>query len=489
MCTIETDVAVIGAGAAGLSAAIAAAEKGVHVSVFEKGKTTGGTGNMGMGLFAVESRHQKLRQMGPSKEDAFRVFMEFTHWRVDALLVRTYIEKSADTIEWLESMGVEFLEPMAYFPGGWPTWHIVKPGGGPGCAANMFKKMTLYAKKLGVQFYFNTPVKRLVKEKDKITGCVAENQDGEIMVKAKAVIIATGGCGNNPHMIKQHTGLEWGKDLFSFRVAGIDGDGIRMAWEIGAKPTKITMQLIYIMPGEVHPQLAEAFRQPHLLVNLKGQRFINEGIIFNSTFVANAIFNQPNKIAYMIFDENIKQHMENVGFDFIHVPFPFFKLNNFEILIENCFKRGIKDVIFICDSIEELAEKTGIDMDGLKEQLEKYNYYCEKGFDPDFNKNTRYLRPIKKPKFYAGKLALGGYGSLGGITINYKCEVVDKDNQLIKGLYAAGTDANTINADTYVFILPGNTMGFAVNSGRIAGENAAEYVKNNSQAVAYPSST
>jgi fumarate reductase flavoprotein subunit len=112
----------------------------------------------------------------------------------------------------------------------------------------------------------------------------------------------------------------------------------------------------------------------------------------------------------------------------------------------------------------------------LKATVDEYNEHCGKGFDPIFNKSHRLLRPIKTPRFYAGKQLPGAYGSLGGIKINHRTEVLDKDWTKIPGLYAAGTDACSIYGDTYVFILPGITMGFALNSGRIAGENAAEYV-------------
>lgn len=121
-----------------------------------------------------------------------------------------------------------------------------------------------------MQFYFNTRVKPLIRNGDRIVGCIAEDLDGEILVKAKAVILATGGCGNNPNMIKQYTGLEWEQDLFRFKAAGIDGDGIRMAWKIGAKSTEFTMQLIYILPCGIPHQVAEALKQPHLPENLKG---------------------------------------------------------------------------------------------------------------------------------------------------------------------------------------------------------------------------
>ena len=113
MNQIETDVVVIAGGAAGLAAAVSAAESGAKVIVFEKASTTGGAANMGNGLFAVESNMQIMKQVPLTRDEAFKIFMDYTHWRVDARLVKAYIDKSASTIDWLEKMGVEFLEPAA----------------------------------------------------------------------------------------------------------------------------------------------------------------------------------------------------------------------------------------------------------------------------------------------------------------------------------------------------------------------------------------
>jgi fumarate reductase flavoprotein subunit len=330
---------------------------------------------------------------------------------------------------------------------------------------------------MGVQILLQTPVERLIKKGDEIVGVIAEDRAGEtIEANAKAVIIATGGFGDNVEWIKKYTGYEWGRDLQSFRIPGLAGDGIRMAWEVGAARTEMRMELIYLMPGELEPELAETFRQPHLLVNLLGERFMNEEIMPNPPFTGNAISRQKDRSAFLIFDENIKIHMESIGFDLFHEVFPFTKVNDLDALIQNAFQAGYKDV-FVADSLEELAGKTGIDPDSLKRTVEEYNGFCDRGFDPVFNKSPKLLRPIKTPKYYAGKFLPGAYGSLGGIKINYKTEVINKDWKVIPGLYAAGTDACSIYGDTYVFILPGNTMGFALNSGRIAGENAAEYIK------------
>ena len=131
----------------------------------------------------------------------------------------------------------------------------------------------------------------------------------------------------------------------------------------------------------------------------------------------------------------------------------------------------------MADSLDELASQAGIDPEGLKKTVDEYNGFCAKGHDDKFNKNHTLLRPIREPKYYGARLLPSGYGSLGGIKINYRTEVLDKKWNKILGLYAAGTDACSIYGDSYVFVLPGNTMGFAMNTGRIAGERAASYVK------------
>jgi fumarate reductase flavoprotein subunit len=225
---------------------------------------------------------------------------------------------------------------------------------------------------------------------------------------------------------------------------------------------------------ELDAAIDVAFRQPHLMVNLLGERFVNEGIMPNFTFTGNAISRQKDRSAFLIFDENIKKHMETVGVDSVHPVFPLTKVENLDALIIHTIDKGHKH-IFLAGSLDELAVKAGIDPDGLKKTVEEYNGFCEKGFDPIFNKKHELLRPIKAPKFYAARHLPGGYGTLGGIKINHRTEVLNKDWKKIPGLYAAGTDTNTIYGDSYVIVLPGNSLGYALNTGRIAGENAAAY--------------
>lgn len=478
---MQADIIIIAAGAAGLSAAVSAAQSGLSVIVFEKNAITGGTANRGMGPLGIESRHTRARLLQPTKDEAFKAFMDYTHWRVDAKLVRAFLNKSGDTIHWLESLGVEFVEPATYFTGSYQTWHLVKPETGqpgPGGAATMMKILTQKAVELGVKIQIETSVHQIIKENDRIVGVKATDKDGNaIEARSKAVIVATGGFGNSPEMVKEHAGFDMDKDIFPFRVPGVTGDGIRMAWAVGAQKTDMSMELVYGMPDplSIPPQLHEACRQPHLLVNYLGERFMNEAVMPNVTFTANAIALQKDKTAFLIFDDNILNLMEQ-DFDTRNRVFPHTCIANAQTVIEAYLKSG-KGNFYVADTIEELCKKTGIDTEGGKETLSTYNAYCDTGYDALFNKEQKYLRPIRKGKFYAARHFPSAYGSAGGIKINEKAEVIGQDWQPIKGLYAAGTDACSIYGDSYPFIFPGTSMGFAVNTGRIAVESVVKYVR------------
>ncbi|OGO19160.1 MAG: hypothetical protein A2144_14610 [Chloroflexi bacterium RBG_16_50_9] len=483
MKQLETDVVVVAAGTAGLAAAVAAAEGGARVIAFEKASTPGGAGSMAYGPFAVESRLQRLKQIPTTVEDAFKIHMEYTHWRVDARLVKAYYDKSASTIDWLEKMGVEFSDVGSHDVGFSYTWHIVKgiagkPGQG-GLGATMMKALTDRAQKLGVKFFFKTPVKRILKKENGIAGVIAEDDSGEeIQANARAIIIATGGFGDNPEMVKKYTGYEYERDMSGIRVPGVVGDGLRMAWEMGAAPTDIFLELSPLHTPDFGDFFSAslAFNQPTLIVNLLGERFMNEGIV-NPTYSGNAVSRQKNRCAFVIFDEITRQHYEETALDFPPNGVVALTYNgNVAVNLKKALDRGAEG-LFAADSIEELASKAGINTEALPKTVDEYNNACATGRDMLFHKKAKYLRPVKQPKFYAGKLTLRTIGSMGGIKINYKTEVLNKDFDVIPGLYAAGLDANAIYGDSYAYLLPGNTMGFALNSGRIAGENAAGFVK------------
>ena len=491
MKKIDKDVIVVAAGLSGLAASIAAAERGASVVVFEKSNTTGGAANMGMGPLGIGSSIQKQHMVSLTPGEAFRKHMYFTHYKVDARMVRDYYFKSGDTIDWLMEMGVEFAgvqrafsadEATRPYSDGEFTWHVVKPEGGgmpgPRSASAMTKKMTERAVELGVEFMFETPVYKIIMEDGKAAGVMAKNINGEeTEARAKAVIIATGGFGENPEMIKELTGYEFGKTIFNFAIPGMRGDGLKMAWEAGAGKTKPSMELMYQLPDNMnHFILDGAFRQPCLWVNRNGQRFMPEDQIGNTTFTGNAITSQPGMVAYSIFDSRLLKKYKKKGPDMISHVHPHDLYDHFDEQWERDLEAGYEPIAQ-ADTIEELAEKAGIDVAGLVAQVEHYNELCEAGHDEIFEKNRKYMQPIEKGPFYCCRQNVGAYGSVGGILINHKTEVMDQDSIVIPGLYAVGTDACNIYGESYPFILSGNTMGFCLNSGRIAGENAASSIE------------
>ncbi len=496
---MEADVVVIAAGASGIAAAVAAAEKEASVVVFEKGSTTGGAASMGMGFFAVESKYQKNQMIPLTVDEAFKTFMEYTHWQVDGRLVRKYFGQSAGTVEWVESMGVEFLGAYKYFKDSLQTWHVIKAFGSnrpsERGASVMFKALTDRAVELGVEIKFHTPAHKILTNPDtgRVTGVLAKDADGnEIECECDTVIVCTGGFGDNPKLIKDKIGFDWGKDLFSFRIPGNVGDGLNMMWNIGGGKTPVNIEMTYNSPGltDIFKTLSETMRQPNLLVNLEGKRFCNEEIMNNTTFTGNAVSRQTQRKGFTIITDEILDDYRKNGLDFITVHHNIKTVDKWDEELktylsgEKAEASGLsllhdeeenESVLWEADSLEELCEKTGINLKNLKATIEEYNSYAGTR-DMQFNKHPKYMRAIKGKKFYAVAHRPCGYGTLGGIKVNDDLQVLRDDGSPIPGLYSAGTDACNIFGDSYCFIMPGNTMGWAINSGRMAGYNAVDYL-------------
>lgn len=472
------DAAVVACGAGGLAACAQASELGLKVIGIEKGKKTGGAANAGMGLLGLDTDVQKRDLNSVTLEHAFRMFMDYTHWRVDANLVRNYFGKSADTIRWLEDMGVEFYKAARYFPGSEATWHIVMPENrkpGPGCAGTMMKILTEHARDLGTEFLMETSAQHLLMEDGRVCGVRCLDKDGEeIVIHAGAVIIATGGFGGNKEEVLKRTGFTYDKDFFGFCLPNMQGDGIRMAREAGAAKTEESMELAVSTAGGLKESIRTAFHQPNLLVNYQGDRFFNEEFFENSTFAANACNLQQGRCGIMVIDDRIRDLYENHGVDVSSYVLNRMSAEGFSEDFEKALQKN--PYIAKADTLEELAEKMGIDKENFLRTVETYNHYCDT-HDEQFGKRQDYLRPIRTAPFYACKFFPGAYGTLGGIKINHRTEVLTEDYRVIPGLYAAGTDTCTIYGDSYMFKLPGNSMGYSVNTGRMAAEGAAKYIR------------
>lgn len=317
--------------------------------------------------------------------------MEYTHYRVDSDLVQTYFNKSADTIEWLEDMGVEFAGAFRYFRESEATWHIVKPENGvigPRAAGPMVRAMTEKAKELGAEIYLETPATGLIMEDGKCVGVKAVDKDGEeIEARGKAVVVATGGFGTNKEMIKDNFGYNLWEDYFPFNVPGTTGDGLNMMWDAGAQKFGANIEMIYQLKDNMNWFLLDAvLRQPNLLINQNGDRFMNEGMMGNTTYTGNALALQPGHYGYCIMDGKILKNYKKNGpdiFDIVHPEDAFLAVDaEFDRAEEEGYDGFIR-----ADSIEELAEKLGIDADKLEETLDDYNDMCDEGYDSQFHKS------------------------------------------------------------------------------------------------------
>lgn len=481
MADFETQVVVIAGGPSGLSAAVQAAEDGAEVILIEKNAAVGGAANMGMGPLAIESHIQKRQMIDLTVEKAFKMIMEYTHYNIDGRLVKRYFEQSAETIEWLEDMGVEFEGAYRYFTKAEPTWHIVKTDQGIGPRAASFMNKALYAKgqELGVKYMLETAGKKILKDEDgKVCGVLAVDKEGkEITIACKAAIICTGGAGANPEFIKEQTGYTFGEDMFNFAIPGNVGDGIKMAWEAGVDKTRVRIEEAANFEGidDLPQSVPNVLMQPNLLVNKQGKRVMDEEQMQNTTYLSNAASHSKDRVLYSIVDTSIVKYYMRNGVDEISMVRFNPDVSDFVDGVKMAEETGNKG-LFRADTLEELAEKCGINVDNFLETVDNYNDYCD-GYDEEFFKRKKYLRPLTKAPYYAAAIRPGGYGTVGGIRINENCECLDKEFEPIPGLYAAGADACNIYDDSYMFLLPGNSMGFAVNTGRIAGMEAAEYVQ------------
>jgi len=195
----------------------------------------------------------------------------------------------------------------------------------------------------------------------------------------------------------------------------------------------------------------------------------------NSTFLNNVVSHLKDKVGFSIVDSSIIHHYIRNGVDVTSLVRTNPDVSDFYDGLEISFNRGDK-YFGKADTIEELAVQAGINPENLKKTVEEYNAYCDSS-DEEFFKDSRFMRPLIKPPFYSARIRPSGYGTVGGIRINENCEALDKDFEPIPGLYAVGADACNIYDDSYMFLLCGNSMGFAVNSGRIAGKSITEFLR------------
>ena len=446
--TVDTEIVVIGAGGAGMTAAIMLHQAGKSFVLLEKmpyagGNTTKATG----GMNAAETHYQKEQGI----EDSTALFaadtMKGGHALNDPSLVAMMANKSAEAIDWLDTIGASL--PKISYSGGASVNRIHAPEDGSGVGGFLVDRFSAKLEELGVEILYNTAATELLTDGEgKICGVKADGEDCSYTFNCKAVILATGGFGANEEMYTQYRPDL--KGTVTTNAPGATGDGILMAQALGA-------DLVDIEQIQLHPTveqttsilITESVRgDGAILVNSQGVRFTNE--LLTRDAVSAAELAQEGQFAWIIFDQNLRDHLKAT---------------------EKYVKSGIT---VQADTIEGLAELLEIDPATLAKTLEDWNGYVKNQRDPDFGRTTGMDADLTTPPYYAIKIAPGIHHTMGGVKINTSAQVINTEGRPIPGLFAAGEVTGGVHGGNR---LGGNAVADIVIFGRIAAESALDYIK------------
>jgi len=442
----ETDVVIIGAGGAGLSAAVAAREGGASVIVLEKMPIVGGNTNYATGgLNASETSIQAKMGISDSNEQYIEDTMVGGKNINDLALVTEMVEKSAETVDWLIKLGADLTDvgKMA----GSTNSRTHRPTGGAAVGAHLSAALEKAAKAAGADIRLNQEVTKIINENGKAVGVVVSTKDGEYTIKAKAVIVATGGFGANPTLVESYK-----PELKGFGTtnhAGATGDALTWAKDFNAALTDI--EQIQTHPTVVpvkNLMITEAVRgNGAIMINRDGNRFCTE--MATRDVMSAAILEQTGGTAYLMFDTSIRKSLK---------------------AIETYASQGL---LTEGATVAELAQKLGIPEATLEKTVSDYNSYVANGNDPDFGRKASEMpRALVEGPYYVVEVGPAIHHTMGGLKINTKAEVIDTNGNVIPALYAAGEVTGGIHGANR---LGGNAVADITVFGKIAGEQAAKY--------------
>jgi len=481
----EYDLVVVGGGGSGKSAALTAAQGGLRVALLEKMAETGGSSIYAEGMAAFESSEQKQRKVPdmpgkhfPTREEGFRRYTEYSHHRANPDVVRMQVENTAETIDILKSMGIVYTDVTIYAydqPLELYTFH--RPDG---LGARVQEVLLRACVNEGVDIFTSTSAKKLLMSDGTITGVQAMDSKGNIMnIGTKAVVLATGGYGNNPAMVKKYSWIHRSAEhTYPSVPTENTGDGLNMALKVGADTENLGAVMIIpcARTKTLTSHVSGAGSQPVLWVNKTGRRFASEEVAMSFADAGNTIAKQPEGVVYAIIDADTVSHLMEEGSDiglgdFIEYHM---KLTRLQTELDQDVTEGIA---WKGDTIEALGKAIGVDPIVFAATVAEYNDACDKAYDSMFFKPTKFLRPVRKGSFYAINMAPSVLVSDGGIRVNGNLQVTDKDYSPIPGLYAVGNEASGLYGDTYNLDIPGSANSFAHASGRVAARHVLKTLK------------
>ena len=443
---ITTDVVVVGGGGAGLSAAIAAKEKGANVVLVEKMLMLGGNTNYATaGINAANTKLQKKLGIEDNAELFYNDTMKGGKNVNNPELVKKLTADSANIIDWLTERGADLSEVV--FTGGQSAKRTHRPAGGQAVGPVIVDALAETAEKDGIDVRTESEVTKLIKTGDKVTGVEVKHKGETYNITAKAVVMATGGFGANAKMVAEYKPSLEG--FGSTNSPAITGEGIKMVKAVGGD--LVDMTEIQTHPTVVHKKTAmitEAVRgEGAILVNREGKRFVSE--LETRDVVSKAELEQTGKSAFLVFDQEVREKLGAIN-GYVRKGFT----------VEGA-------------TVEELAKKIGVDAKGLVDTMAKYNGYVKAGEDKDFGK-TALPRELVKAPFYAIEVSPAVHHTMGGVRINTNAEVLTADGKVIPGLFAAGEITGGVHGANRI---GGNAVTDITVYGKTAGENAADFAK------------
>ena len=492
--TVEADVVVVGAGGAGMTAAITAAGEGKSVVILESQSMVGGnsvraTGGMNAGKTVYQDENEFGESAGVEKTLkaaaekyadnetitalAKTVSEQWAAYQAnptgyfdsvelmeldtmiggkginDPALVETLCENSADAIDWLDEHGITLHNVSSF--GGASVKRIHRPVNDEGKVVSvgsyMIPLLEENCEKAGVKMMLDTTATEILTDANgAAVGVKATGASGEtVTVNAKAVVLATGGFGANLDMVVKYKPEL--KGFMTTNAAGIQGQGIEMAQAIGA--ATVDMDQIQIHPtveANTAALITEGLRgDGAVLINAEGKRFIDE--VGTRDVVSAAEIAQTGSYSWLVVDQAMVDNSS---------------------VIQGYIKKGYT---VTGATYEELAKAMGVDEAALAETMNNWNGYVEAKNDPDFGR-TSFANPLNTAPYYAIKVTAGVHHTMGGLKINPNTEVLNENGEVIPGLFAAGEVTGGVHGANR---LGGNAVADFTVFGRIAGAAASDY--------------
>ena len=492
--TVDADVVVVGAGGAGMTAAITAAAEGKSVVVLESQSMVGGNSVRATGgMNAAKTVYQDENEFGESAgvEKTLKTAAEkyadnetitalaktvSEQWAAyqanptgyfdsvelmeldtmiggkginDPELVETLCANSADAIDWLDEHGITLHNVSSF--GGASVKRIHRPVNAEGKTVSvgsyMIPLLQENCEKAGVKMMLDTTATEILTDANgAAVGVKATGASGEtVTVNAKAVVLATGGFGANLDMVVKYKPEL--KGFMTTNAPGIQGQGIEMAQAIGA--ATVDMDQIQIHPtveANTAALITEGLRgDGAILINEEGKRFIDE--VGTRDVVSAAEIAQTGSYSWLVVDQAMVDASS---------------------VIQGYIKKGYT---VTGATYEELGKAMGVDAAAFAETMEKWNGYVEAKNDPDFGR-TSFANPLNTAPYYAVKVTAGVHHTMGGLKINANTEVLNEKGEVIPGLFAAGEVTGGVHCANR---LGGNAVADFTVFGRIAGAAASDY--------------